>query len=242
MSISNGTPTEYLPVFIDADILTYRCSFHAKDGVLDDALNKADELVEMVVDKVHFGFPNWDLLQFHLTGKGNFRYDIAKSHTYKGNRKDTERPPFINEVRDYFVGEYGAIVSHGEEADDAIARGAASYSYDCVIASTDKDFMQVPCWIYNWGRDTWYKPTEVDGLKAFYGQILTGDTSDNIVGLSGIGPKKAEKALKDCDTEGDMYEVCLKYYEGDVDRVIENARLLWLRREEGEIWEPPTVS
>ena len=40
-------------------------------------------------------------------------------------------------------------------------------------------------------------------------------------------------------TEQDLWEACVKAYDGDVDRVIENARLLWLRRTEGEIWQPP---
>jgi len=36
-------------------------------------------------------------------------------------------------------------------------------------------------------------------------QMLTGDSTDNIHGLKGIGPKKAEKLLKDVPTK-DMLE------------------------------------
>ena len=52
---------------------------------------------------------------------------------------------------------------------------------------------------------------------------------------------KAEKLLDGATTEQEMYERCISAYNGDIDRVIENARLLWLRREEGQLWEPPVA-
>jgi len=45
--------------------------------------------------------------------------------------------------------------------------------------------------------------------------------------------------LDGVDNELDLWDAVLKAYDGDVDRVVENARLLWLRRTEGELWEPP---
>ena len=60
-----------------------------------------------------------------------------------------------------------------------------------------------------------------------------------IKGVPGIGPKKADKLLAKCDTEQSLWDTCLEAYGGDLDLAIENARLLWLRREEGEMWEPP---
>ena len=50
---------------------------------------------------------------------------------------------------------------------------------------------------------------------------------------------KATKALASCTTEQELYEVCVEMYEGSADRVVENARLLWLQRYEGQVWEPP---
>ena len=75
--------------------------------------------------------------------------------------------------------------------------------------------------------------------KFFYAQILTGDAIDNIIGLKGIGPVKAGKLLKECDNEMELYAACVAAYDGNEDRVIENARLLWLRREDDQIWAPP---
>jgi 5'-3' exonuclease len=65
--------------------------------------------------------------------------------------------------------------------------------------------------------------------------VLTGDRTDNIIGLKGIGPKKAEKLLKDCKTEREYYDACLKAYDGNQLRVDENLNLLWLRREPNQV-------
>ena len=134
---------------------------------------------------------------------------------------------------------YQAVVSYGEEADDLISKAAAALDYNCVVASIDKDMLQLPCWHFNFGKNEWTKVTPFEGIRFFYTQILTGDRADNIIGLYGIGPKKAEKLLEGCDTEEDMWETVLKAYDGNLDRVVENARLLWLRRHDDELWEPP---
>jgi 5'-3' exonuclease len=81
-----------------------------------------------------------------------------------------------------------------------------------------------------------------EAIKNFYRQILTGDKVDNIEGLRGIGPKKADKILGDYDTDIAMYEAVLKAYDGNTERVLENGQLLWIRRKEDEVWQPPTPS
>ena len=137
------------------------------------------------------------------------------------------------------VSNWEAEVSVEQEADDCLAIEATQLNYDCTIVSIDKDMLQVPCWHYNHVKDEMRKMTPYEGIKFFYTQILTGDSADNIVGLRGIGPKKADKILEGVDEEADLWDAVLKAYDGDLDRVVENARLLWLRRYEGEIWQPP---
>ena len=99
--------------------------------------------------------------------------------------------------------------------------------------------LQIPCRHFNLNRGDWTTVSKFAGLKFFYVQILTGDTSDNIKGVYGIGPQTAKKLLSGLTTEEDLWDACVKAYKGDVSRVIENARLLWLRREIGEVWIPP---
>jgi hypothetical protein len=227
-------------VLIDGDIIAYRAAFSTQDLSEKDAKEKVDDLMNFIIDEtVSFPFASADDYQTYITGKTNFRFDIAKSAPYKGNRAATEKPKHLSLTRNHLSDKYSAIISVNEEADDLISKAAAALDYDCVVASIDKDMLQLPCWHYNFGRKDWSKVTPIEGTLFFYTQILTGDSADNIKGLYGIGPKKADKLLDGCDTEGSMWDVVFKAYEGDVERIIENARLLWLRRYDEEMWEPP---
>ena len=132
---------------------------------------------------------------------------------------------------------------HGQEADDAIAIEATKLSDDCVIVSLDKDLDQVAGYHYNFVKDIAYYITPEEGLRRFYQQILTGDTADNIKGITGIGPVRSAQMLEDAEDEAEMYRRCVEAYDGNEDRVIENARLLWLRRHEEEpLWTPPKLN
>lgn len=229
-------------VLIDGDIVAYRAAFATQDQSPEDAIAKVDDLMGFIIEAtIDIPFASSGDYSTYLTGKGNFRFDIAKSHEYKGNRRETEKPVHLYHCREYMIDSYNAIVSQGEEADDLISKAAANLDYNCVVASIDKDMLQLPCWHFNFGRNEWSKVSEDEGKKFFYTQILTGDRADNIIGLHGIGPKKAEKLLQDCHTEEDLWEAVVKAYDNDADRVLENARLLWLRRYEGEIWCPPVA-
>jgi 5'-3' exonuclease len=228
-------------VLIDGDIIAYRAAFSTEQMGSSDTERKVDDLIDFILEKTVL-FP--ELLEdyvVYLTGKGNFRHEIAKSYVYKGNRKDVQKPRHLQHARDYMHGKYEAIVSSGEEADDLIAIEAARLNYDACVASIDKDMLQIPCWHFNIVRGDYTKVTPEEGIKFFYTQILTGDRADNIVGLFRVGPKKAEKILEGATEERDLWDRVVKAYDGVEDRVVENARLLWLRRKEEEIWLPPTV-
>jgi 5'-3' exonuclease len=106
----------------------------------------------------------------------------------------------------------------------------------------DKDLNQFRGWHYNYRKKEKYYVSEFEGLTAFYTQILTGDRIDNIIGLKGIGPVKAKRILAECTNENELYEAVLKAYEGDQQRVLENAQLLWLQRSLNQTWTPPSSS
>ena len=225
-----------MTVLIDGDIVAYRAAYSTEGGHADDVADKVDELMDYILDATTFdGSP----FKVYLTGDGNFRYDVAVTVPYKGNRKDTKKPEFLPDARDYLVEDYGAVVSSGEEADDLIAIEATRLGPHTIIASVDKDFLQVPCVHYNTNKQTFTEQDELSATRFFYTQILTGDRADNIQGLHRVGPVKAAMILGESTDEVEMYNKCVEAYEGNVDRVIENARLLWLRREEGQLWHPP---
>lgn len=227
-----------MKVLIDGDILTYRAAFSCEGQPLEDACDKIDELVEEVLEATSFDGSSENYEMF-ITGKGNFRFDVQP--TYKQNRSGKPKPEHLQALRDYLVEAYNAKVSSGQEADDDITIRATELGPDAIIASIDKDFLQVPCHHYNLNKKTLVKVDEFEGLRFFYTQIIMGDSADNVFGIKGVGPVKAGKMLVGATTERSLYNVCVSAYGGDVAKVVENARLLWLRREEGQVWQPPSA-
>jgi hypothetical protein len=230
---------------VDSDLIAYRISFACKnesETAAKYSLNSyLNDILVRGADKPYADCftDDWKL---YLTGSNNFRMSIAKTAVYKGNRL-APKPPHLAAMRKHLVDEWGAIVVDGQEADDAVAIDATCLGYNnSVICSVDKDLDQIPGWHYNFVKDTAYHITPEEGMYRFYKQILTGDSADNIIGLKGVGPIKADKMLEDCDTEEKLYEACLAAYDGDAERVLENAQLLWLRRYEGQTWTPPERS
>jgi 5'-3' exonuclease len=88
-----------------------------------------------------------------------------------------------------------------------------------------------------------------NGLRFFYSQLITGDTVDNIPGLPRGGPRLAFSTLDGLETEEEMFraveEAYKKKFPDDYrERILEQARLLWMVREldaEGKpvMWELP---
>ena len=69
---------------IDADILVYRIGFASEDS--SEAIAKA-RMREFLEDLLLFnGFEDYT---GYISGKNNFRTEIAKTEPYKGNRKES---------------------------------------------------------------------------------------------------------------------------------------------------------
>lgn len=228
-------------LLLDGDIIAYRVAAKTEDEPERYAQYCAGSMVGDVLSRLACVFGDSDPLNYQvfLTGDSNFRNDVAVTAPYKGNRRDKPKPKHVQPIKDYLVEEWNAIVSDNEEADDLIAIWATDYGEEACIVSIDKDFDQVPGWHYHFLKHELYYVEEEDAIRFLYQQILTGDNVDNIKGIRGVGPVKAAKALADCKTELDMYNKCVEMYEGDSHRVIENARLCFLRRYPEQIWTPP---
>jgi DNA polymerase-1 len=99
---------------------------------------------------------------------------------------------------------------HGVEADDYIAclaRRAADAGWNVVIASSDKDFMQlvsarIGLWNPNdksekiWSREQVLAKAGVEPEQVADWLALMGDAVDNIPGVPGVGPKTAAELLR----------------------------------------------
>jgi hypothetical protein len=219
---------------IDGDILVYRIGFASEDESESIALARCGEFIEDMLL-----FNNFNEYQGYLTGKRNFRNEVAITAPYKGNRK-AAKPKHYERLRDYMQKAWGFIMIEDQEADDAI--GIAAYEMEVgeyCICSIDKDLDMLRGDHYNFVKDNFYFVTEEEGIKNFYKQMLVGDRVDNIIGVKGIGPVKAERLLKECKTEKEMYLTILEAYKDDDKRVLENGQLLWIRREPNQMWQPP---
>lgn len=224
---------------IDGDILVYRIGFSV-DAPEDEkfAIARMGNFIQNLLE-----LDNIDSYSGYITGKSNYRQEIATEVEYKANRKEARKPIHYSSLREYLINKWFFELVEGQEADDAI--GIASYAREenkSCIMSIDKDLDMIRGWHYNFVKQDLYYVSEEEALKNFYMQILTGDRVDNIPGLKGIGPKKAEKILKDCVNEYQMFEAVLDKYEGNLDKLTERARLLWIRRQEKQLWTPPNIS
>jgi DNA polymerase-1 len=106
------------------------------------------------------------------------------------------------------------------EADDYIAclaRRAADAGVEVVIASSDKDFMQLVSeriGLLNpndktetiWTQEQVRAKTGVEPLQIVDWLSLTGDSVDNIPGVPGVGPKTAAELLNQFGTVRRVYE------------------------------------
>lgn len=167
--------------------------------------------------------------KLYISGRGNFRDDIYED--YKANRDTLGKPKYYRDIRRYLREIWNAETVNGMEADDAIGISAMAIP-ESVIVAVDKDLDQIPGDHYNWVKGENYTVSPKEGLRFFYEQLLSGDATDNIPGIDGIGPVKAKKALAECTTPKECAQLVHAMYEGagsrlDVDTV---ANLIWIKR------------
>jgi DNA polymerase-1 len=130
----------------------------------------------------------------------------------------------------------------GFEADDVIGTltmQAVKEHVNAVIVSGDKDFAQLVrpgVTIYDTMKDL---RTDSDGVMAKFGvrpdQIidylaLVGDSSDNIPGVRGIGPKGACKLLNDYQTLDGIYEKIEEIKGATQKKLVESKDMAFLSR------------
>jgi len=215
---------------------------------LSHALQSVKTLINRVCEDCDLN-PQFDL-KVYLSSPKNFRHQIATTRPYKGNRKVEHRPTYEEEIKDYIKATWDTYTGEDEEADDlmGIAQTKAGPE-DSIIISLDKDLDQIPGLKYNFMHNVHYNVTKQQGDYNFCLQLMTGDTTDNIPGLPGIGPGKGAKALHGLEESyDDMMEEVIRQYQihsGKEDwekYLLEQGRLLWIRREHDQLWELPDYS
>lgn len=213
-------------VLVDADLVVFRCAATVPEHEpLDVATYRVDVLMRQILDAT-----DATTYKAYLTGRNNYRKKLNPE--YKANRKDKEPPYWLQDCRKHLQREWDVEVSEGCEADDLLG---INQGEGTVICSLDKDMLTVPGLHYNWTKVEFTTVTQQDALRKFYKQMLIGDVSDNIHGIRGIGPKKADKIVEHLDDEQDMFDVVYDMYNDPV-RFVMNANCLWIQQKESEIW------
>ena len=225
---------------LDCDILVYRVGFASEDVSPGIALARLRETFGGILDTLKLAEYKAYLT---ATGKSNFRFNIYPE--YKANRASMPKPKHYDILRHSLLQDYGAMLVEGQEADDQIGIDNLKTEHP-IIVSIDKDLNQLPGWHFNFVKGLKYNVLPEEGLRYFYHQLLTGDRTDNIPGLTGIGEKKAEKAIANAASEQELFEVASNLYKKEFndtwkDVMLRNGQLLKIRQKENEIWQFPVV-
>lgn len=229
---------------IDGDIVRYRTGFASNDVSEGIACARAKETMEQILEAVEA-----DSYRLYLsdTKDNNFRYKLYPR--YKESRERMPKPVHHEVIKDYLMDRWGAVITPNQEADDALGidqtnefQGTVQIAHDTwetfqtVICSIDKDLLQVPGKHYNWVKDEFREIEWLQGTRSFFEQCLKGDRTDDILGLQGIGDKKAARALAGASSEEEMLEIVRSMWQDD-EALLLTGRLLWVRRYPNQLWD-----
>jgi hypothetical protein len=249
-------PREELEVLWDMDGYVYRCGFAAdtqakerfgEEGYLEEdyahwAVHALNTTIEEILEN---HFPRAPKVTIFIGGPKNYRNKLCRTlpvvhdgWKYKGNRDALHKPKYYAELREHLVKRWNAVLSDCREADDEVSvLQYARPDRSTVIVSPDKDLRNTPGNFYNPVKKEWEYVTLKQANLNYAKQCLTGDSSDGIPGLAGIGPVKAEKLMKECgyDLERIKKEterLYINQYGPQYGRAAmhENATLLWIQR------------
>ncbi len=175
--------------------------------------------------------------QLHFTGgRESFRYTKVDKE-YKANRvidsqgKKTRGPIGLYQIKQEMCRRYPlkSKIWYECEADDSVWWLGDKYPDKYLICAVDKDILgATKAEAFNYFEMREYThPKSGNLIKAidmrfvqadepdifWYKQCLTGDTGDGIIGIKGIGPKKADKILLGCKTNIERWDKIVRAYE-----------------------------
>lgn len=217
---------------IDGDVLLYMSIWNS--STKEEARQNFDELFVSINETV---FAKDYVMA--LGGPNNFRVDLYSEYKANRSKSKSTRPEWFLDLKSDIAEEYdGCILTDNCEADDMVR----IWSEECkkaglasIVVSVDKDLDCIIGLHMNPRKHTIYT-IEKDFADWFYWkQIIMGDSTDNIPGIEGVGPKKAEAILAGLITNKERKQaVCQAYYSKYKDKgyeyMIANGRLIHIWR------------
>jgi DNA polymerase-1 len=242
-------------LLIDADILIHRASVLCEQEICWDEENEIWSLhADLKEAKANLGREIQDLEErlggvrtiLALSSRKTFRHSLYPQ--YKASRKKGRKPVVFGPLRAWAKSRWEAVEYPSLEADDTLGILATSRSIPSpkIVVSDDKDLETIPCRLFKPGKPELgvRKITYTEARRKHLEMTLTGDSTDGIPGLAGVGPKKAESILK----EGTWEEVVAAYESKGLNETeaVLQARLVKiltpslydLKTNEVTLWDP----
>ena len=204
---------------IDADSIIYIIAWNFKDDdelVTDAVKQSCDDFVHSILTLTQ---ADCYIGAFSAPSVNNFRSKIYLYQPYKGNRPP--KPDFVTKwspvIKAHLTDKWGFYTSPSLEADDIVVAIAAMSNEETdksnrvIVCSPDKDLKQVPGYHFDYRTNSEGIQT-VTILQAcinLWAQVLTGDSTDNIAGLPGLGEVKVRKLFDTAAETGDLNDLTL---------------------------------
>lgn len=138
---------------------------------------------------------------FSDTTSNNFRSKIVSEKEYKGSRKGKVDPyDYPGKYEDmkgamlWIIENYNSLIADELEADDIVS--ILQDQDNTYIISNDKDLKQVVGYHYDETINNIVNISPKEALLHLVRQMITGDSTDDIVGIPRKGPKYADKFLE----------------------------------------------
>ncbi len=232
---------------IDADFIKYIVTYRIHQEVMleEGKPTPTDVLIEQIgriLEEILMGVKcKAKIFCFSGKTKDTFRSCVAVEKEYKGNRKSKE-PMYANMYDDmefivqYIMGREIVLMVKEFEADDLLS---ILQDEDTFIVSKDKDMLQIPGTHYNLKTDEFEVVTEDMAWEFLMAQVLSGDSTDNILGLRGFGPAKIRKLFEEGNTDTRIEQVLQMFImklgrRKGLDAFVENYSLVRLLLNRGE--------
>ncbi|MBW2670434.1 MAG: DNA polymerase I, partial [Deltaproteobacteria bacterium] len=205
---------------IDGSAYIYR-AYHAIRGLSNSKglpTNAAFGFTRMLMKLIEDRSPEYMAMFFDAKGP-TFRHKIYPD--YKANRPPmpedlSVQVPYIKEITHGF--NIPVMEMQGFEADDLIGtfrRRAEAAGFSVVMVTGDKDFVQLVTDTTTIWDPMKEKIIDLEGIRKSFGvepeqmidvMALSGDSSDNIPGVPGIGPKTALPLIQTYGNIENLYE------------------------------------
>ena len=205
---------------IDGNSYLYRAFFAIPKFTTSQGhfTNATYGFTKMLMKVVNTRKPDLLAICFDAPGK-SFRHEVYEEYKATRDRMPDELGPQIDDIKEAIDG-FGIprVEIPGVEADDVLgtmAKHFAAEGYEVFIVTSDKDMMQMviedQIHIYDTMKEVVYTPEKVkEKMGVWPHQIrdllgLMGDSSDNIPGVAGVGPKTAGTLLETYESMEGIY-------------------------------------